>query len=68
MCLNSPSTFKAAHSPRTPGPTCAYPPPTVNYEKETAAVKKARQGDHRFLVRGTEIWNHYVGQVLVHKI
>ena len=32
-----------------------------------ASVKKTRQSDHSFLVRGTEIWNHYVGQVLVHK-
>ena len=28
-----------------------------------ASVKKTRQSDHSFLVRGTEIWNHYVGQV-----
>ena len=32
-----------------------------------ASVKKTRQSDHSFLVRGIEIWNHYVGQVLVHK-
>ena len=32
-----------------------------------ASVKKTRQSDHSFLVRGTEIWNHYVGQLLVHK-
>ena len=33
-------------------------PPTVN---------KTQQNDHSFIVRGTEIWNHFAGQILVHK-
>jgi len=30
-------------------------------------IKKTRQSNHSFIVRGTDIWNHFVGQVLVHK-
>ena len=29
-------------------------------------IKKTRQSNHSFIVRGTEIWNHFVGQILVH--
>ena len=31
------------------------------------SVKRTRLSDHSFVVRGTKIWNHFVGQVLVHK-
>ena len=30
-------------------------------------VKKTQQNNHSFIVRGTEIWNHFAGQVLVHE-
>jgi len=29
-------------------------------------IKRTRQSNHSFTVKGTEIWNHFVGQVLVH--
>jgi len=31
------------------------------------SVKRNRQSDHCFVIRATGIWNHFVGQVLLHK-